>query len=207
MTYLLKLPLEIYVFTQLFPELYRNQRINWDKWTTGQLLCNFCQGTTSLSLSFPCCTRRNACSRTTTSGVLTMTVPLRFPCASHMYQKCTVILQYINVYVVKYIYINVYLYIIKLYIQFSCSVVSNSLWPHGPQYARLPYPSPTPRACSNSGPSNWWCHPTISSSVSPFSPSLQSFPASGSFPMSQFFASGGQNIGASASASVFPINI
>ena len=71
---------------------------------------------------------------------------------------------------------------------------------------RLPCPSPTPRACSNSCPSSWWCHPTISSSVIPFS-CLQSFPASGSFPMSQFFASGGHSIGVSVSASVLPMNI
>ena len=91
-------------------------------------------------------------------------------------------------------------------IQFSCWVMSNSLWPHGLQHARPPCPSPTPRACSNSWKSSWWCHPTISSSVIPFT-CLQSFPASGSFPMSQFFASDGQSIGVSASASVFPMNI
>ena len=76
-------------------------------------------------------------------------------------------------------------------VQFSHSVVSDSLWPHGLQRARLPCPSPTPRVCSNSCPSHRWCHPTISSSVAPFSSHLQSFPASGSFPMSQFFTSGG----------------
>ena len=99
----------------------------------------------------------------------------------------------------------------KLYrcssVHFSCSVVSNSLWPHGLQHARLPCPSPTPGACSNSCPSSRWCHPTISSSVVPFPSCLQSFPASGSFPMSQFFTSGGQSIGISASASVLPMNI
>ena len=92
-------------------------------------------------------------------------------------------------------------------VQFSHSVVSEPLQPHGLQYARLPCPSPTPRACSNSCPLSWWCHPTISSSVVPSSSCFQSFPASGSFPMSQFFASGGQNIGTSASASVLPMNI
>ena len=81
------------------------------------------------------------------------------------------------------------------------------LWPHGLQHARPPRPSPTPRAYSNSCPSCRWCHPTISSSVIPFSSCLQSFPASGSLPMSQFFVSGGQNIGVSASASVLPMNI
>ena len=81
-----------------------------------------------------------------------------------------------------------------------------TLWPHGPQHARLPCLSPTLGACSNSCPSSWWCHPTLSSSAVPFS-CLQSSPASESFPMSQFFASGGQSIGASASASVLPMNI
>ena len=85
--------------------------------------------------------------------------------------------------------------------------MSNSLWPHGLQHARLPCPSATPRAYSNSCPSSQWCHPIISYSVIPFSSCLQSFRASGSFPMSQFFTSGGQNIGVSASASVLPTNI
>ena len=92
-------------------------------------------------------------------------------------------------------------------VQFSHSVMSNSLRPHGLQHARLPCPSPTPRACSNSCPLSPWCHPTISSSIVPFSSYLQSFTASGSFPMSQFFASGGLSIGVSASVSVFPMNI
>ena len=92
-------------------------------------------------------------------------------------------------------------------VQFSCSVISNYLQPHGLQYARLPCPSWTPRAYSSSCPLSRWCHPTISSPVISFSSCLQSFPVSGSFPMSQFFASGGQNIGASASASVLPMNI
>ena len=92
-------------------------------------------------------------------------------------------------------------------VQFSCSVMSNSLWPHGLQHARLPCPPPTPRACSNSCPLSWWCHPTIASSVVPFSSHLQSFPASGSFLVCWFFESRGQNIGVSASASVLPVNI
>ena len=82
--------------------------------------------------------------------------------------------------------------------------MSHSLQPHGPKHARLPCPSPTPGACSNSGPSSWWCHPTISSSVILFFSCLQSFPASGCFPMSYLCTSGGQNIG--VSASVFPMN-
>ena len=85
--------------------------------------------------------------------------------------------------------------------------MSDSLWPHGLQHTRLPCPSPTPGAYINSCPLSWWCHPTISSSVVPFSSRLQSFPASGSFPMSQFFTSVGQSIGVSASASVLPMII
>ena len=92
-------------------------------------------------------------------------------------------------------------------VQFSHSVVSDSSWPHGLHHARLPCPSPTPEACSNSCPSSWRYHPTISSFVIPFSSHLQSFSASESFPMSQFFTSGGQSIGVSASASVLPMNI
>ena len=92
-------------------------------------------------------------------------------------------------------------------VHFRCSVMSDSLLPHGLQHARLSCPSPTPRAYSNSCISCWWYHhPTISSSVVPFS-RLQSFPTSGSFPMSQFFALGGQSIGDSASASVLPVDI
>ena len=94
-----------------------------------------------------------------------------------------------------------------LLLLFSCSVVSDSLWPHWLKYTRLPWPSPSRGAYSDSGPSSRWCHPTISSSVVPFSSCLQSFPVSGSFPRSQFFASGSQSIGASASASVLPMSI
>ena len=90
-------------------------------------------------------------------------------------------------------------------VQFSYSVLSDSLQPHGLNHTRLPCPSPTPKACSNSCPLSWWCHPTISSSVVPCSSCLQSSPASGSFPMSQFFALGGPSI--RASASVLPVNI
>ena len=85
--------------------------------------------------------------------------------------------------------------------------MSDSLQPHALQHARLPYPLPTPRAYSNSCPLSQWCHPTISSSVVPFSSCLQSFPASGSFPMSQLFTSGGQSTGVSSSVSVLPVNI
>ena len=92
-------------------------------------------------------------------------------------------------------------------VQFSSSVMSNSLWPHEPQHARPPCPSPAPRDCSNSCPSSWWCHPPISSSVVPFSSCLQSLPASGPFPVGQFFSSGDQSIGVSASASVLPMSI
>ena len=88
---------------------------------------------------------------------------------------------------------------------FSHSVMSNSLLLHGLQHARLPYPSPSPQVCSNSFPLSRWCHPTISSSVASFSSCPQSFPASGSFQMSQLFTSGDQSVG--ASASLLPMNI
>ena len=91
-------------------------------------------------------------------------------------------------------------------VQFSHSVLSDSLQPHEPQHARLLCPSPTPGVHPNPCPLSRWCHPTISSSVIPFSSCPQSFPASGSFPMSQLFASSGQNIGVSASTSVLPMN-
>ena len=91
-------------------------------------------------------------------------------------------------------------------VQFSRSVVSDFLWPHEPQHARPPCPSPTPGIHPNPCPSSWWCHPTISFSFIPFSSCPQSFPASGSFPMSQLFAWGGQSIGVSASTSVLPMN-
>ena len=92
-------------------------------------------------------------------------------------------------------------------VQFSCSVVSDSLRPHELQHARPPCPSSTPGVHPNPYPLSWWCHPTISSSVVPFSSCPQSFPASGSFQMSQLFESGGQSIGVSASAPVLPMNI
>ena len=98
-------------------------------------------------------------------------------------------------------------YFLRTSVQFSHSVMSNSLQPYGLQHVRLPCPSPTPGVYSNSCPSSWWCHPTIISSVIPFSSCLQSFPASGSFPMSQFFASGGHSTVASTLASVLPVNI
>ena len=92
-------------------------------------------------------------------------------------------------------------------VQFTRSVMSYSLQPHGLQHTRAPCPSPTPGVHPDSRPSSQWCHPTISSFVVPFSSCPQSFPASGSFQISQFFTSGGQSIGVSASASVLPMNI
>ena len=92
-------------------------------------------------------------------------------------------------------------------VQFNCSFVSNSLQPNGLQHNRPPCPSPTPGVYSDSHPLSQWCHPTISSYVVPFSSRLQSFPASGSFQMSQFFTSGGQSIGLSAWTSVLPMNM
>ena len=91
-------------------------------------------------------------------------------------------------------------------VQFSYSVMSDSLWLHEPLHARPPCPSPTPGAYPNPCPLSWWCHPAISSSVIPFSSCSQSLPASGSFQMSQLFTSGGQSIGVSASISVLPMN-
>ena len=105
------------------------------------------------------------------------------------------------VHLYTYICVNTYQY------QFSHSVMSDSLQPHGVQHARPPCPSPTPRVYSNSCPLSQWRHPTISPSVVPFSSHLRSFPASGSFPMSQFFTTGSQSIWVSASASVLPTNI
>ena len=96
---------------------------------------------------------------------------------------------------------------LSTWLLFSRSIVSDASWPRGLQHARLPCPSPSPWVCSNSYPLSQWYHPTILSSVASFSSCLQSFPAPGSFPVSQFFASGGQSIGSSASASILPMNI
>ena len=98
-------------------------------------------------------------------------------------------------------------YTIILLVQFSCSVMSNTLWPHGLQQARPPCPSPTPGVYLNSCPLSWWCHPAISSSVVPFFSCLQSFRAFGSFQMSQLLASDGRSTAVSASVSVLPMNI
>ena len=102
-------------------------------------------------------------------------------------------------------FLGVLVLMILLSVQFSRSVVSDSLWPHELQHARPPCPPPTPGVHSNSCPSSWWCHPAILSSVVPFSSYPQSLPASGSFPMGQLFAWGGQSIGVSALASVLPM--
>ena len=124
-----------------------------------------------------------------------------------MYQKhCPFLLMIANTYVAVTLCWRFFKALYIHSVQFSCSVMSDSLRPHGLQHAQLPCPSPAPRAYSNSCPLSQWCHPTISSSVIPFSSHLQSFPASESFQMTQFFASGGQSIGASASASVLPMN-
>ena len=104
-----------------------------------------------------------------------------------------------------FLFFQLHIYVFLLL--FSLSVMSSSLQPHGLQDTSLPSPLPSPRVCSNSCPLSWWCCPTISSSVIPFSSCLQSFPPSGSFPISRFFASGGWGIGASTSASVLPMNI
>ena len=101
---------------------------------------------------------------------------------------------------------HLYTATLKLFSSFT-SYISDSLWSHGLQHASLPYPSSVPRACLNSCPLNHWCHPTISSSVVPFSSCLQSFPASESYLMTHLFISGGQSIGGLASTSVLPMNI
>ena len=112
---------------------------------------------------------------------------------------------------IKYIQCKTYhlkhFYIYSPVVAVVHSVMSDSLWLHGLQHARVPCPSPSPGACSNSCPLSQWCHPTISTSVAPFSSCLQSFPASGSFQMSQFFASGSWSIGVSTLTSVLPMNI
>ena len=109
-----------------------------------------------------------------------------------------------------YLAFSVYLFesiAVLLSVQFSHSVVSDSLWPHGLQHTRPPCPSPAPRVCSNSCPLSQWCHSVISSTVIPLPSPFQSFPTSGSLPMSHFFTSGDQSIGVLASASVLPMNI
>ena len=126
-------------------------------------------------------------------------------------EKFAVFLIFVPVYImsVSLGYIKDFLFI-KCFEQSDCSIQSqlgSTLWPHEMQHAKLPYSSLSPKVCSNSGPLSQWCHPTISSSVSPFSPCPQSFPASGSFSLSQLFTSSGQNIGASALASALPMNI
>ena len=105
-----------------------------------------------------------------------------------------------------FICIVIYAFHLLLSVQFNHSVMSDSLGPHEPQHSRLPCPSPTPRVHPNPCPLSWWCHPTISSSVVPFSSCPQAFSASGSFQMSQLFTSCDQGIGVSASTSVFPMN-
>ena len=122
---------------------------------------------------------------------------------------CVYIYIYMCIYMYMYVYVYVCICILNIQfssVQFSCSVVSDSLWPHELQHARPPCPSPTPGVHPNSCPSSRWCPPAILSSVVPFSSCQQSFPASGSFQMSQLFTWGGQSIGVSASASVLPKN-
>ena len=108
---------------------------------------------------------------------------------------------------------NILPFLVLRFLSYLCSLISSvtqscpTLWSHGLQHTRLPCPSPTPGACSNTCPLSHWCHQTISSSIIPFSSHLQTFPAPGSFPITQFFTSNGQSIGVSSSASVLPMNI
>ena len=122
----------------------------------------------------------------------------------NFYYKCIIFQTYIAWF--SYYKLTRSIFKISKLVQFSRSVVSDSLQPPESQHTRPPCPSPTPRVYPNSCPLSWWCHLTISSSVVPFSFCLQSFPTSGSFQMSQLFASGVQNIGVSASTSVLPMN-
>ena len=128
---------------------------------------------------------------------------LSLNCLSLLKRMPTLLLVYLVFFISQFL-CGVWNRVVSLF--FSRSVMSNSLWPHGLQYTRLYCPSPYPRACSNTCPLSWWCHTITSSSVFPFSPSLQSFPASGSLLMSQLFASVGQSSGASTSAPVLPVN-
>ena len=139
-------------------------------------------------------------------------------CICFLRHKQTFMLRQINIYFFLLLLWWAHVYIVSFFclgqkthrhinsVQFSCSVVSDSLRPHEPQHARPPCLLPTPGVYPNSCPLSQWCHPTISSSVILSSSRLQSFPESGSFPMSQLFASGGQSIGVSASTSVLPMN-
>ena len=132
---------------------------------------------------------------------------LTYRCSIALRKRCLHKLWYIT-YTMKYysaIKRNEFDSVLVRWLLFSCSILSDSLWPHGLQHTRLPCSSSSPRACSNSCQLSQWCHPTILPSVAHFC--LQSFPASGFFPMSWFSASGGQIIGASASASVLLMNI
>ena len=132
---------------------------------------------------------------------------MHYSCKFNYMHNCIYIINawHFSITILCYI-LCIYMFIYICSVQFSHSVVSDSLWPHESQHTRPPYPSSTPGVYSNSCPSSWWCHPAISSSVIPFSSCPQSLPASRSFPMSQLFTWGGQSIGVSASASVLPMN-
>ena len=141
------------------------------------------------------------------NGCTNSTLSLLVCCAVNRMNLDSITIPLLGMYLQKHIPVfieNMYKNVHSASVQFSCSVVSDSLRPHGRHHTRLPCPSPAPGVYSNSCPLSWWWHPAISSSVIPFSFCLPSFPASGSFPMSQFFASAGRSIGVSASASVLP---
>ena len=154
------------------------------------------------------CPLHQWCHPTISSSVVSFSSRLQsFPASSSSHQVAKVLEFQLQYQSFQWIFRTNFLWSMSALSQLSRSVVSSSLPSHGPQHARLPCPSLTPGICSNSYPLSQWCHPTISSSVVPFSSCLQSFSESGSFPMSRFFASGGQSTGVSASVSVLPMNI
>ena len=156
-------------------------------------------------LPFGCCCCCSFCLLIT-HGIPWTSLPRGLCLLPSLHVSLKPLLHYTSFSICVSLYLSLFSFLVPSVSQFSCWVLSDSLQPHGLQHARLPSLSPSFRACSNSCPLSQWCHPTISSSVGPFSSHLQSFSASGSFPMNQFFTSG-QSIGVSASVSVVPMNI
>ena len=183
-------------------------------WNTKPSLKIRSRENTSLCIGKYTCSNFSSVRYTSQCSSLSSSHPLLFPLCPQVCSLCLCVCccpanRFINTIFLDSVYMRWYTIFVflltSLCIQFSCWVMSDSLWLHGLQHTRPPCPSPTPGACSNSCPSSQWYHPAISSSVVSFSSCLQSFPASGSFPMSQFFTSSSQSI--EASASVLPMNI